>query len=111
MPSSERALRSVGLNAYVSRPPSSNTGPAYGCLMQPHTLDGQTLIVVRQRGAGFDVVCGGTLSFDGEELSLIDSHDRQLLVITDEQVGMIKHVGEANRIPQCCGYDYFIFEG
>jgi hypothetical protein len=65
----------------------------------------------RQRGAGFEVVCRGILSFDGEALSLVDSRDRQLRVITDQQVNTIKHVGEANRIAQCCGYDFFVIEG
>ncbi len=72
---------------------------------------GRTLVVLRQRGAGFEVVCGGILSFDGEALSLVDSRDRQLRVITNQQVNTIKHVGEANRIPQCCGYDFFVIEG
>jgi len=31
--------------------------------------------------------------------------------MTDQQVNTIKHVGEANRIAQCCGYDFFVIEG
>ncbi len=78
--------------------------------MQPHTLDGRTLIVLRQRATGFETVCSGRLSFDGEALSVADAHDRELMVLTDTQLLQIKHVVEGNRIPQCAGYDFFIVE-
>jgi len=78
--------------------------------MQPHTLDGQTLIVLRQRATDFETVCSGRRSFDGEALSVADAHDRELMVLTDTQLVQIKHVVDGNRIPQCAGYDFFILE-
>jgi hypothetical protein len=76
--------------------------------MNPVEVDGLTAVILRQCGERFERVCAGRLAFDGSELSLMDSDDRESTVISEEALAGMMHVTSDNRIPECSGFDLFI---
>ena len=79
-------------------------------MWHPAHLDGRRLVVLRPRGGlldRYDVVAAGRLSHDGEALRLVESESSTVL-ISDADLGSVKPVTAANRIPECRGFDFFL---
>ena len=81
-------------------------------MFHPAHIDGRRLVVLRMLPGffanRFEVVCGGRLSHDGERLALVDDDNRELAIITDEQLSRIQIIRPENRIRECIGYEFFI---
>jgi hypothetical protein len=81
-------------------------------MYHPVDVDGRRLILLASKpgcfAVGFRVITAGWLSQDGERLILLDSSNRELMVITDEHLAQMLPVVPGNKILECSGYDFFI---
>lgn len=80
--------------------------------MHPVEADGCGLVILAENarflGAPIiKVLETGTLSYDGEALTLESDNGGRRIVTEEEQRDML-NVTEQNQIPQCVGYDFFI---
>ena len=74
----------------------------------PAHIDGCSLVILRRRSsllsAGFEVVESGTLSYDGETLTLESDHAARTREVTLAEQNHILVVSELNRIPEFIGF-------
>ena len=80
----------------------------------PIMLDGCTLVVLRDRSTGFrtrfEIVRSGRLSYDGTTLRLKNESGTTVWTLPDEVPDGICTVTRENQIPECHGYQLFMFE-
>ncbi len=78
----------------------------------PAHIDGCSLVVIRRAKGryrrGFGEVESGVLEYDGEALVLRGADDSTRRVISDAEQDRILPVTNANRIPPCLGFQFFM---
>ena len=74
----------------------------------PAHIDGCTVVVLRMERWGFRVLGSGRLSYDGEELALVDGEASR--PFSNAERDSLMPVGPGNRIQLCRGFDYFLLD-
>jgi hypothetical protein len=76
-------------------------------MLHPAHVDGRSLVMIQPTTFGHRVIATGVLSYDGQTLILRNDADDR--VVRDDELAAFAHVTDGTRIPECVGFDFFVF--